>query len=380
MIYLDYAATTPIREEALQVYMEVSRNYFGNPSSLHDSGTQANHLLEMCRKELADKMNAEPEGIYFTSGGSESNFLAIRSLIDANKEKGNHIITTSTEHSSVYNLCKQLEKEGFSFTYLPVDQYGQVKLEDVRDSITDQTIFASIHHANSEIGTIQPIEQIGQLLHEHQIIFHSDCVQTFGKVPIDVKKAKIDSLSISSHKIYGPKGVGACYINPSVVWKSLVPGTSHEKGFRSGTVNVPGIASFVTAAQLICNEMDEATKHYSILRDKLISGINNMHHEVVVEGHPRNSLANIIGLSVSGTQGQYVMLEYNRHEIAISTGSACQIGQQTPSKTMLAVGKSPDEAKQLIRLSFGRLTEEIHIEKALEVLKKITKQINYRTT
>ncbi|MFT4414266.1 IscS subfamily cysteine desulfurase [Fredinandcohnia humi] len=375
MIYLDYAATTPIRDEVLQVYMEVSRSYFGNPNSLHDIGSKAKQLLELCRLELADKINAEAEGIYFTSGGSESNLLAIRSIVDGYKHRGNHLITSATEHSSVHNLFRQLETEGFKVTYLPVTLEGQVKVEDVKAAITDRTILASIQHANPEIGTIQTIEEIGKVLRENQVIFHSDCVQTFGKVSIDVKKAHIDSLSISSHKIYGPKGVGACYISPSVAWKMQVPDTFHENGFRPGTVNVPGIAAFVTAAQLICDEMGINTKKYQLLRQKLITGIQDIDHTITIEGHPSHHLPHIVGLSISGTQGQYIMLECNRCEIAISTGSACQIGQQKPSKTMLAIGKTHDEAKQLIRLSFGTGTKEIHIEKVLEVLKTITKNL-----
>jgi cysteine desulfurase len=373
MIYLDYAATTPIREEALHIFNEASLKYFGNPSSLHDIGSESNQLLEMCRKDLADKINAEADGIYFTSGGSESNILAIRSLVSAHKNKGNHLITTATEHSSVFHLFKQLETEGFTVSYLSVDKYGQIKLDELKEVITKNTILASIHHANSEIGTIQPIEQIGKLLRDNGVIFHSDCVQTFGKIPIDVKSACIDSLSISSHKIYGPKGVGACYINPSIIWKMQLPNTSHEKGFRPGTVNVPGIAAFTTAAGLICNEMEGNTKKNVSLRGKFLDGLQGINHNITVEGHLVNQLPHIIGLSIEGTQGQYIMLECNRYGIAISTGSACQVGQQSPSKTMLAIGKSHDEAKQLIRLSLGKSTDASHIDKVIEVLKTITK-------
>ncbi|WP_010282030.1 IscS subfamily cysteine desulfurase [Bacillus timonensis] len=375
MIYLDNAATTPICEEALQVYTEVSRKYFGNPSSLHDIGSHAKQLLELCRKELADKINGDAEGVYFTSGGSESNHLAIRSLLDAHRDKGNHLITSSTEHSSVHNVCKQLETEGFEVTYLPCDRYGQVHLEDLQSAITDKTILVSIQFANPEIGTIQPIIEIGKFLQERNILFHTDCVQAFGKVPIDVKQANIDSLSISSHKINGPKGVGACYIRPSVMWRIQVPGTTHENGFRPGTVNVPGIASFITAAQVICSEMEANSRKYSGLRERLLTGLSKLKHEIIVEGHTTNQLSHIVGLSVSGAQGQYVMLECNRYGIAISTGSACQIGKQSPSKTMLAIGKSEDEAKQLIRLSFGHMTKNEDIDKVIEVLQKITSQL-----
>ncbi len=375
MIYLDYAATTPIREEVLHAYNEVSKNYYGNPSSLHDVGSNAKQLLELCRKELADKINGDSDGVFFTSGGTESNQLAIRSLLDAHKTKGNHLITSSTEHSSIHNLCKQLETEGFDVTYLPADQYGQVRLEDLQSVVTDQTILVSIQFANPEIGTIQPIKEIGEFLHDHNILFHSDCVQAFGKVPINVKQLHIDSLSISSHKINGPKGVGASYISPSVRWVQQIPGTSHENGFRPGTVNVPGIASFITAVQLICSEMEVNTVKYQELRKRLVTGIETIGHPILVEGHAIDQLPHIVGLSVAGLQGQYVMLEFNRRGIAISTGSACQIGSQSPSKTMLAIGKSKDEAKQLIRLSFGHMTKEDDIDKAVDVLGNITQQL-----
>lgn len=375
MIYLDYAATTPIREEVLNIFSEVSLKYFGNPSSLHDIGSEANQLLEICRKELADIINGESDGIYFTSGGSESNILAIQSLISANKDKGNHLITTATEHSSVHNLFKKLEKEGFSVTYLSVDQFGQINLEELKNAITENTFLASIHHANSEIGTVQTIEAVGKILRDKGVIFHCDSVQTFGKIPIDVKKDCIDSLSISSHKIYGPKGVGACYINSAVMWKSQLPGTTHEKGFRPGTVNVPGIAAFTTAAQLICSEMESNKRKFEVLREKLLTGLNKIDHEIIIEGHPTDRLPHIIGLSIGRTQGQYIMLECNRYGIAISTGSACQVGQQTPSKSMLAIGKSQDEAKQLIRISMGKDTDEVQIDQTIKVLGAIIKKL-----
>ncbi|MCH1625709.1 IscS subfamily cysteine desulfurase [Fredinandcohnia quinoae] len=374
MIYLDYAATTPIKREVLHVFNEVSMNYFGNPSSLHDIGSEAMKLLELCRKELADKMNGESDGIYFTSGGSESNILAIRSLVDAYKDKGHHLITTATEHSSVFHLFKQLESEGFSVTYLSVDEYGHIRLDELKKAINQRTILASIQHSNSEIGTIQPVEEIGRILNENGIIFHCDCVQTFGKVPINIKKYHIDSLSISSHKIYGPKGVGACYINPTLLWKAQLPDTTHENGFRPGTVNVPGIAAFTTAAQIIYSEMQENIKKYRALRNRMITLIQDLNLGIMVEGHGDEQLPHIVGLSIPGIQGQYVMLECNRYGIAISTGSACQVGQQKPSKTMMAIGKSTDEAKQLIRISFGDQTVESEIEKVVDVLHSIVKK------
>ncbi|MFD1736049.1 IscS subfamily cysteine desulfurase [Bacillus salitolerans] len=373
MIYLDYAATTPMREEAIHVFSEASRNYYGNPSSLHDIGTKANNLLESCRLEIAQSISGDPKGVFFTSGGSESNILAIRSLLNGkNQKNGAHLITTSIEHSSIFNLFKQLEKEGYLVTYLPVNHFGHISLTDLENAISENTVLASIHHANSEIGTIQPIEEIGKLLKKHGILFHSDCVQTYGKVPIDCTSSQIDSLSISSHKIYGPKGVGACYISPKVKWNSYFENTTHEKGFRPGTVNVPGIASFITATQLIHKEMKDDFKRYTQLREMLVDGLSKFSRRIQIEGHSDSVLPHIIGLSIEGIEGQYTMLECNRHGIAISTGSACSVGKQAPSKTMVAIGKSSPDAKQFIRLSLGKQTTKEDIYKTIDVLEIIT--------
>ncbi|WP_456278132.1 IscS subfamily cysteine desulfurase [Bacillus sp. AK128] len=371
MIYLDYAATTPMRDEAIQAFIEASKQFYGNPSSLHDIGTKATSLLDTCRGELAKLISAEPQGIYFTSGGSESNILAIRSLLHGSSKHGDHLITTKIEHSSVFNLFQQLEKEGYEVTYLSVDHNGQIDLDELKNSIKSTTVLASIHHANSEIGTVQPIEKIGKLLHDQKVLFHSDCVQTFGKLPINVKTSYIDSLSISSHKLYGPKGVGACYINPELQWAPYFEGTSHEKGFRPGTVNVPGIASFLSAAQLIHEEMTAESERLLKLRQLFLRGMKERDLPIEVTGHPTNTLPHILGVSIKGMEGQYAMLECNRYGLAISTGSACSVGKQAPSKTMLAIGKDASTAKQFVRLSFGKWTTEADIDHALNTLDKI---------
>ncbi len=371
MIYLDYAATTPMREEAINIYTEAARHFFGNPSSLHDTGSKAASLLETCRMELAGLLCGHREGIFFTSGGSESNILAIRSLLHGNENIGKHLITTEIEHSSVHNLFRQLEKEGYEVTYLSVDANGLIDLTELKKSIKPQTLLASIHHANSEIGTIQPLQEIGEILHQHNVLFHSDCVQTFGKVPIHVNTCHIDSLSISSHKLYGPKGVGACYINPKLKWTPFYEGTSHEKGFRPGTVNVPGIASFLSAAQLIHEELEVESKRLFTLRDKFTHEIKKRGLPISIEGHSTSCLPHILGLSIAGIEGQYTMLECNRYGLAISTGSACSVGSQAPSKTMIAVGKDAQTAKQFIRLSFGKWTTEADIVKSLDVFQQI---------
>jgi len=373
MIYLDYAATTPMSENALDVFIQASKNFYGNANSLHDIGSTAANLLEASRRQLAKRLNCEQNGIYFTSCGSESSILAITSLIEAHKEKGNHLITTKCEHASIYHLFQKLEKNGFEVTYLPVDEYGMVSLNVLKQAIKNTTILASIQHANSEIGTVQPIKAIGEILHEKQVIFHCDAVQSFGKLPIDVKEMNIDSLSLSGHKIYGPKGVGAVYINPKLKWHSQLPGTTHESGFRPGTVNVPGVASFVTAADDICKNMEKEGKRLSALRQELINYLTALPAaKIMVEGSSVSHLPNILGLRIVGMEGQFAMLECNRYGLAISTGSACSIGMQAPSRTMKAIGRTDEESMSFIRLSFGKNTTRDDIIRTAEIFEEIT--------
>lgn len=371
MIYLDYAATTPMSKKALDVYSQVASNYFGNPSSLHDSGSTANSILEQSRKTLAEFINGDADGVYFTSGGSESNYLAIHSLLKGSKNRGRHIITTELEHSSVRNTLDDLREKGYEISTVPVDHEGRVDLNALEEAIRPDTILVTIHHGNSEIGTIQDLASIGEILHEHDILFHSDCVQTFGKIMIDVKKMRLDSLSISSHKIYGPKGVGACYVSPNRSWRPVIPNTTHENGFRPGTVNVPGIAAFITAAEEIMPNMIEEQERFAFLRKKLLNGLQCDSWSITREGPCDNRLEHIIGLCIKGIEGQYVMLECNRYGIAISTGSACAVGLQKPSKTLLAIGKSKEQAKQYVRLSFGKMTTEQEIDKTVNIFKTI---------
>jgi len=373
MIYLDYAATTPMSENALDVFIQASKNFYGNANSLHDIGSTAANLLEASRRQLAKRLNCEQNGIYFTSGGSESSILAITSLIETHKEKGHHLITTKCEHASIYHLFQKLEKNGFEVTYLPVDEYGMVSLDVLKQAIKNTTILASIQHANSEIGTVQPIKAIGEILHEKQVIFHCDAVQSFGKLPIDVKEMNIDSLSLSGHKIYGPKGVGAVYINPKLKWHSQLPGTTHESGFRPGTVNVPGVASFVTAADDICKNMEKEGKRLSALRQELINYLTALPAaKIMVEGSSVSHLPNILGLRIVGMEGQFAMLECNRYGLAISTGSACSIGMQAPSRTMKAIGRTDEESMSFIRLSFGKNTTRDDIIRTAEIFEEIT--------
>ncbi|MFJ8529771.1 IscS subfamily cysteine desulfurase [Bacillus sp. NPDC094106] len=369
MIYLDYAATTPMSKDAIETYTKAAEQYFGNEQSLHDIGGSAASLLQVCREMFAEMIGGKEQGVFFTSGGSESNYLAIQSLLNA--RSGKHIITTPVEHASIHSYFHSLAQQGYTITEIPVDTYGLINLDALEAAITDDTVLASIQHGNSEIGTVQPISEIGALLKKHHILFHTDCVQTFGKLPIDVTTMQIDSLSVSAHKIYGPKGVGACYINPQVRWGQVFPGASHERGFRPGTVNVPGIASFLTAAEHTLDNRDKEYARFKQLRSYFIDRLQSLSLEIQVEGHSTACLPHIIGVTIKGIEGQYTMLECNRHGIAISTGSACQIGKQEPSKTMLAVGKTYEEAKQYVRFSFGHHTTKEQIDMTIHALQTI---------
>lgn len=372
MIYLDYAATTPMSVEALQTYLKAASEYFGNEQSLHDMGGTASSLLQVCRKTFADMIGGKEQGVFFTSGGSESNYLAIQSLLNARNKR--HIITTPMEHASIRSYFQSLQSQGYTITEIPVDTNGLIHLDDLETAITENTVLASIQHGNSEIGTVQNIAEIGALLKKYNVLFHSDCVQTFGKLPINVFEMGIDSLSVSAHKIYGPKGVGACYINPQVRWTPIFPGTSHEKGFRPGTVNVPGIASFLTAAENILKNQQEESLRFKELRSYFLERLQALPLEIKVEGHSTSCLPHIIGVTMKGIEGQYTMLECNRRGIAISTRSACQAGKQEPSKTMLAIGKTYEEAKQYVRFSFGQQTTKDQIDTTIHALHTIGNQ------
>jgi cysteine desulfurase len=369
LIYLDYAATTPISENALNTYNEISRKYYGNSQSIHNIGLEANNIVELAKKQLGKILNCNSDGIFFTSSGSEANYLSITSILKGNKKKGNHIITTMTEHSSILNLFNELEKDGFNVTYLTSDIYGRISLDELEKSLRPDTILTSISFVNSEIGTIQDIKKIGSLLRKNNVIFHTDAVQAFGKIVIDVNELNIDSISFSSHKIYGPKGVGFCYINPDVKWSPIVSGTTHQKGFRSGTLDVPSISALTTAATDIYSELNNNYHYYSKLNSHFRNLLLNNQLPVTIYG--TNQIPNIIGFSVEGIEGQYLMLECDKNGIAISTGSACKVGLQDPSSTMLAIGLTRDAARQFVRISFGKFTNFTHINKLVEVIKEL---------
>jgi len=365
MIYLDYAATTPVSDTALEVYQKVAARYYGNASSMHDIGSDAEQVLEASRKTIAKIIGANPRHIYFTSGGSESNMLAIFSLVEGNKHRGNHLITTTAEHSSVRNVFRKLEQQGYDITWLPVDGYGMVDKSELVSAIREDTILASIQHANSEIGTIQPIGELAELLKSRGVLFHADCVQTFGKLAIDIQSWQADALSFSAHKIYGPKGVGAVWMNPKSGWKPFIPSVTHEGGFVQGTSNVPGIAAFSAAAKEIMEERQQMMSHFEELRKFLFDGLKQLEWSVEVEGHPDKRLPNIAGLRFPGIEGQFLMLECSQAGVGIATGSACQTNTSEPAISMVATGKTGQEALEFVRLSVGKMTTKDEIAQAI---------------
>ncbi|MEP0006658.1 MAG: IscS subfamily cysteine desulfurase [Balneola sp.] len=364
MIYLDHAATTPIHDTALEVLVNVSKHYYGNPSSLHDIGAEAKQLLDAGRRTIAKIIQAEAEEIVFTSGGSESNQLAIRALISASDTSRNHIITSEVEHSSVRNLFDELERSGYKVSKVGVDTSGMISIDELSKLITDETALISVQHANSETGVIQDLVAIGKLAKQHGVFFHSDCVQAFCKLGIEA--SWLDALSVSSHKVYGPKGVGAFYLNKTIDSKPEIPGTSQEKGLKAGTQNVAGVAAFATAAKLNYTERTDEHIRLTMLRSKFVEKLEASGIEFIDEGSPENKLPNILGIRFKGMEGQFLMLECSQAGLAISTGSACQVGSDKPNRTMKAMGRSDEDAREFVRFSFGKQNTEDQIDVIIE--------------
>ncbi len=374
-IYLDHAATTPVRREVIDAMMPFFSEKFGNASSIYSLGVEASEALEKSRSSIASLLNCLPKEVIFTSGGTEADNLAIKGVALANKGRGNHIITTSIEHPAVLNTCKYLEENGFKVTYLPVDKDGFISLAELRSAITEKTILISIMHANNEIGTIQDIEGIGRIAEEKGIIFHTDAVQTFGKIQVDVKKMRTDLLSISSHKIYGPKGVGALYIKRGIPVDPLFNGGGHEFGKRSGTENIPGVVGFSTAATLACKEMSKESKRLIKLRDRMIWSILEQMKGVKLNGDYKSRLPNNVNFSFVGVEGESMVLRLNERGIFASTGSACSSKELNPSHVLLAIGLSPGQAHGSIRLTLGRDTTHADIDYTIESIVEVVTEL-----
>ena len=374
-IYLDHSATTRTDEDVATAMLEYMTGNYGNPSSVHSFGRSARKAVEEAREKVAKAIGAEPNEIIFTSGGTEADNLAVRGVAYANKKRGNHIITSSIEHHAVLDACKALERDGFQVTYVPVDEDGMVNIEDIRNAITDQTILISIMHANNEVGTIQPIREIGALARDKGVFFHSDTVQSVGKIPVDVNELNIDLLSISAHKFYGPKGIGCLYIRKGVRMLPISFGGSQERKRRPGTLNVPGIAGFGLAIEKAVGSLDEQAAFQARLRDKLIKEITARVEDVKLNGHPTERLPNNINLSFRYIEGESLLLSLDMKGIAASSGSACTSGSLDPSHVLLALGLSHEIAHGSLRMTLGKDNTEEEIDYVIEVLPEIVERL-----
>jgi cysteine desulfurase len=363
-IYMDNHATTPVDPRVLEAMLPFFQEKFGNAASRnHAFGWAAEEAVENARAQIAKLINATPKEIIFTSGATESNNLAIKGAAEMYREKGNHIITQVTEHKAVLDTCKRLEKYGYEVTYLPVEKDGRINLDDLRRAITPKTILISIMYANNEIGVIQPVAEIGKLAKEKGVLFHVDGVQAAGKVPVDVQRDNIDLLSISAHKMYGPKGVGALYVrrkNPRVQLSAIIDGGGHERGMRSGTLNVPGIVGFGKAAELCQQEMVAETERMRRLRDRLKDSLMSQLDETYINGSMVHRLPHNINISFAYVEGESLLMGIN--DVAVSSGSACTSATLEPSYVLKALGVGEDLAHTSIRFGIGRFNTEEEVD------------------
>ena len=374
-IYLDNAATTRVRPEVAEAVLPAMTETYGNASSVHSFGREAKKAMEKARAQVAAAIGAKKEEIYFTAGGSEADNWAIKGAAHALRKKGLHIITTAIEHHAVLHTCQALEKEGFEVTYLPVDEYGLVTPEQVEAAIRPDTILVSVMAANNEIGTIEPIAEIGAVCRAHKVLFHTDAVQAVGHMPLDVAAMQIDMLSLSGHKFYAPKGVGALYIRTGVRIENLIEGGAQERNRRAGTENVPAIVGMGKAIELITAEMAEENARISGLRDRLIAGILDAIPESRLNGHPTKRLPGNVNVSIRYIEGEALLLSLDMAGIAASSGSACTSGSLDPSHVLLAIGLPHEIAHGSLRLTIGRDNTQAEIDRVLEELPKIVSRL-----
>jgi cysteine desulfurase len=374
-IYMDYAASTPIDPRVIKTMLPYLKNYFGNSSSLHDFGTESAEALETSRETIAKMIGADLKEIIFTASATESNNLALKGIAFANKEKGRHILISSIEHDCIIESATWLHRQGFEVEKIPVDKYGLVDPEVVEKMIRKDTILVSVMHANNEIGTIEPIEKIGKICKTRGIYFHTDAAQSFGKIPIDVKKMNIDLLTASSQKIYGAKGAALLYVRKGTKIEPILHGGGHEFGMRSSTINIPAIVGFVKAVKIANEEMKKENERLTKLRDTLIEEIKKSIPRSHLNGHPTKRLPNNINMRFDSIEGESILMLLNSQGVAAATGSACSSQKLQPSHVLLALGISPEQVHGSLRLSLGRWTTKEDIDYVLKVLPGIIQRL-----
>ncbi|MGL4912987.1 MAG: cysteine desulfurase NifS [Romboutsia sp.] len=375
-LYMDYSATTPVKKEVLDAMMPYLTDYFGNASSFHTFGREAKSALDKAREQVASLVNAKPNEIYFTAGGTESDNWALEGVAFAHKDKGNHIITSKIEHHGILHTCEYLEKHhGFEITYLDVDGDGKIKLEDLEAAIKDNTILISIMFANNEIGTIQPIDEIAKIAKKHKVLFHTDAVQASGNVPVDVKALDVDLMSMSSHKIYGPKGIGALYIKTGTKLHTFVHGGAQERRRRAGTENIPSIVGYGKAAQMAKSNMENHVQTLTNLRAKLIKEILEKIPYTRVNGSMEDRLPGNVNFSFEFIEGEGILLMLDMLGIAASSGSACTSGSLDPSHVLMAIGLPHEIAHGSLRLTIGDFTTEDDIDYIIEKLPPVIERL-----
>jgi cysteine desulfurase len=376
-IYLDHAATTPVDPTVVETMLPFFTEYFGNPSSVYTEGRGVKKSIEAARIQIAKAINADPREIYFTGSGSEADNWAIKGIAMKNQAKGKHIITSTIEHHAVLHTCEYLEKQGFEVTYLPVDEYGLISLDDLRNAIRKDTILVTIMFANNEIGTIEPIKEIGEIVKEKGIIFHTDAVQALGNIPVDVKDLNVDLLAISAHKIYGPKGIGALFIRKGVPIDNLIHGGAQERKKRAGTENTAEIVAFGKAAEMVTEQLVENAAHMKKLRDLLIKGVMDNIPQVRLNGHPEKRLPGNANFCFDYIEGESILLSLDIIGVAGSSGSACTSGSLDPSHVLLAIGLPAGVAHGSLRLSIGKHTtvEDINyvVENLIQIIERLRK-------
>jgi cysteine desulfurase len=373
--YFDHAATTAVKDEVLKEMLPYFSINFGNPSSIYSIGRRNKKAIEDAREKIADAINANPNEIYFTGCGSESDNIAIKGIAYANRNKGNHIITTKIEHPAVLNTCKSLEKEGFTVTYLNVDEDGLINLKELENSITDKTILISVMTANNEIGTIEPIEEIGKIAKNHNVYFHTDSVQAIGNLVIDVKKMNIDALSMSAHKFYGPKGVGGLYIKSGIAFNKIQDGGHQERNKRAGTENVPGIVGMGKAIELAYKNIDDYNKKLSELRDYYVSQVEEKIPYIKINGHRTKRLPGNSNISFKFIEGESLLLNLDMKGICASSGSACTSGSLDPSHVLLAIGLPHEIAHGSLRVTFGEENTKEDVDFLVKTLIEVVERL-----